>query len=94
MEAEREGKREDDTYVHLRCLCSVYTMQLMLECKKKIGTTLSPEQARSLTYTELGKIALGWFGKWSVNIAVLCCNLGVCAGYMIFISSNLQVRII
>lgn len=67
-------------------------MQLMLECKKKIGRTLSPEQAHSLTYTELGRIALGRFGKWCVNIAVLCCNLGVCAGYMIFISSNLGVR--
>ena len=67
-------------------------MQLMLECKKKIGRTLSPEQAHSLTYTELGRIALGLVGKWSVNITVLCCNLGVCAGYMIFISSNLEVN--
>ena len=66
-------------------------MQLILECKKKVGRTLSPEQAHSLTFTDLGKHALGQFGKWSVNIAVLCCNLGVCAGYMIFISSNLQV---
>ena len=66
-------------------------MQLMLECKKKIGKTLSPEQAHSLTYTELGNVALGRFGKWAVNLAVLACNLGVCAGYMIFISSNLQV---
>ena len=70
---------------------SVYTMQLILECKKRVGRNLSPEQAHSLTFTDLGNVALGSVGKWMVNIAVLCCNLGVCAGYMIFISSNLQV---
>ena len=36
---------------------------------------------------------MGQFGKWAVDISVLGCNLGVCAGYMIFISSNLQVRV-
>ena len=34
---------------------------------------------------------MGWFGKWAVDISVLGCNLGVCAGYMVFIASNLQV---
>lgn len=71
-------------------IVSVYTMQLILECKKRVGKNLSPEQAHSLTFTDIGNAALGLIGKWSVNIAVLCCNLGVCAGYMIFISSNLQ----
>ena len=73
---------------------SVYTMQLILECKKKVGRSLSPDQAHSLTFTDLGNSALGAVGKWMVNIAVLCCNLGVCAGYMIFISSNLQVKLV
>lgn len=36
---------------------------------------------------------MGQFGKWAVDISVLGCNLGVCAGYMIFISSNLQVKV-
>jgi len=36
---------------------------------------------------------MGQFGKWAVDISVLGCNLGVCAGYMTFISSNLQVKV-
>ena len=50
------------------------------------------EKRRSLNYTELGREAMEQFGKWAVDISVLGCNLGVCAGYMIFISSNLRVR--
>ena len=53
---------------------------------------MPPEKRRSLNYTELGRVAMGQFGKWAVDISVLGCNLGVCAGYMIFISSNLRVR--
>ncbi|XP_064404830.1 uncharacterized protein LOC135350057 isoform X2 [Halichondria panicea] len=68
-------------------IASVYTMQLMLDCKRFIERR-SP--SKSLTYTQLGWEAMGPFGKWAVNISVLGCNLGVCAGYMIFISSNLQ----
>lgn len=69
---------------------SVYTMQLMLECKEDIIRKLPPDERKSFTYTQLGKEALGFFGKWAVNISVLGCNLGVCAGYMIFIASNLR----
>ena len=54
---------------------------------------MSPEKRRSLNYTELGRAAMGQFGKWAVDIPVLSYNLGVCAGYMIFISSNLQVKV-
>ena len=50
------------------------------------------KEKKGLNYTHIGEKALGLFGKWSVNLAVLLCNLGVCAGYMIFISSNLQVN--
>ena len=70
---------------------SVYTMQLMLDCKNFVCLTLPPHKRKSLNYTSLGYEALGSFGKWTVNISVLVCNLGVCAGYLIFISSNLQV---
>ena len=66
-------------------------MQLMLECKQKAAEGLSPEQQKEYTYTELGRAALGVFGKWAVDFSVLGCNLGVCAGYMIFIASNLRV---
>lgn len=67
-------------------------MQLMLEVKRHIQEKL-PEGRRkeNLNYTEMGYVALGPFGKWAVNLAVLGCNLGVCAGYMIFISINLRV---
>lgn len=70
---------------------SVYTMQVMLECKNFVTRRMPPERRQSLNYTELGRIAMGWFGKWAVDISVLTCNLGVCAGYMLFIASNLQV---
>ncbi len=66
-------------------------MQLMLDIKRHIQQTLPARDTKELTYTRIGYIALGPFGKWAVNIAVLGCNLGVCAGYMIFISTNLQV---
>ena len=66
-------------------------MQLMLECKNLVSWRLPPGKKKSLNYTELGRVALGSFGKWAVNLSVLGCNLGVCAGYLIFISSNLQV---
>ena len=67
-------------------------MQLMLECKHYVCARLpSREKRKSLNYTELGRQALGGFGKWAVDISVLGCNLGVCAGYMIFIAGNLLV---
>lgn len=71
---------------------SVYTMQMMLEVKHHIEQKMPHHAGKDLNYTKIGYIALGTFGKWAVNIAVLGCNLGVCAGYMIFISTNLQVR--
>lgn len=64
-------------------------MQMMLELKRKVAEKYPEEN--NLNYTKIGYIVLGSVGKWSVNIAVLGCNLGVCAGYMIFISTNLQV---
>lgn len=67
-------------------------MQLMLECKHYVAAKiLPPEKRQSLNYTELGRQALGAVGKWAVDISVLACQLGVCAGYMIFIAGNLHV---
>ena len=81
-------------FVHPFFPRSVYTMQLMLECKHYVCERLpSREMRKSLNYTELGRQAMGTFGKWAVDISVLGCNLGVCAGYMIFIAGNLHVRV-
>lgn len=66
-------------------------MQMMLEVKRHIEQKMPEHAGGDLNYTKIGYIALGTFGKWAVNVAVLGCNLGVCAGYMIFISTNLQV---
>ena len=63
----------------------------MLDIKRHIQEMLPARDPKELTYTQIGYIAMGPVGKWAVNIAVLGCNLGVCAGYMIFISTNLQV---
>ena len=72
-------------------LCSVYTMQLLIECKQSLSKELSPAERRAFNFTKLGERALGEFGKWAVNLSVVGCNLGVCAAYMIFISNNLRV---
>ena len=76
-------------------------MQLMLQCRDEVFLNLTSEEKKSFNYTELGKKAfekiriegknLGPIGKWAVDLSVLACNLGVCAGYMIFIASNLRV---
>ena len=72
---------------------SLYTMQLMLECKTVVTDRLAPlHYNEPVTYTRIGREALGFVGKWAVDLAVLGCNLGVCAGYMIFIANNMQVR--
>ena len=87
------------SHTHAHCFhsflhYSVYTMQLMLECKHVVERQLPIREKQNLNYTQIGEKAWGLFGKWAVNLSVLLCNLGVCAGYMIFISSNLQVSVI
>ena len=66
-------------------------MQMMLEIKEYILRKIGHDKDKELTYTEIGRHAMGSVGAWLVNIAVVGCNLGVCAGYMIFISTNLTV---
>ena len=65
----------------------------MLEVKDFIVKKVPPEKRKELNYTEVGRQSLGTLGAWVVNVAVVGCNLGVCAGYMIFISTNLEVRL-
>ena len=81
-------------YIHFiiyTCLCSAYTMQLLLQCKHYASRELSAKRRKNFTFTEIGKAAGGWIGKWSVDVCTLFTNVGVCAGYTVFIASNLQV---
>ena len=67
-------------------------MQLILECKDYATQYLPPEKKKQFTFNDVGRIAFGFLGKLAVDFNVIFCNLGVCAGYIIFIASNLQVR--
>ena len=71
---------------------SVYTMHLILECKNFATSNHSPQNKKKFTYNDIGQAAFGTIGKLAVDFDVLFCNLGVSATYIIFISSNLQVR--
>jgi len=71
---------------------SVYTMHLILECKNYAASNHSSQNKRKFTYNDIGRAAFGTIGKLAVDFDVLLCNLGVCASYIIFVSSNLQVR--
>ena len=76
----------------LAVFCSVYSMRLILECKKHATSNHSEEDQRKFTYSDIGRTAFGTVGKLAVDFVVLFCNLGVSASYIVFISSNLQVR--
>lgn len=79
------------TYILVFCVCSAYTMQLILQCKHHVTKGLSPDDKQKFTFTDIGKAAGGVIGKWSVDFSVILCNIGVCAGYTVFIASNIQV---
>lgn len=66
-------------------------MQLILECKNYATKGLSPIKKKEFTFNDVGREAFGFSGKFAVDLNVIFCNLGVCAGYIIFIASNLQV---
>ena len=76
----------------ITCYChfSVYTMQLMLECKNYATKGWSSIKKKEFTFNDVGREAFGFPGKFAVDLNVIFCNLGVCAGYIIFIASNLQ----
>ena len=67
-------------------------MHLILECKNFATSNYSPQNKRKFTYNDIGRAAFGTTGKLAVDFVVLFCNLGVSASYIVFISSNLQVR--
>jgi len=67
-------------------------MHLILQCKNYATSNHSPQNKRKFTYIDIGQAAFGPIGKLIVDFDVLFCNLGVSASYIIFISSNLQVR--
>jgi amino acid permease len=69
---------------------SAYTMQLLIQCKQRASRGLPPERKREFTFTDVGRVAAGTVGKWSVDFSVILCNIGVCAGYTVFIASNLR----
>ena len=66
-------------------------MQLMLECKAYATRNLSSIKKKEFTFNNVGRAAFGFPGKFAVDLNVIFCNLGVCAGYIIFIASNLEV---
>ena len=68
-------------------------MQLILDCKRYATRKLSSEDRKEFTFNDVGHKAFGFFGKLAVDFNVIFCNLGVCAGYVIFIASNLQVSV-
>lgn len=72
-------------------MCSAYTMQLILQCKQHVTKGLSLEDKQKFTFTDIGRAAGGVIGKWSVDFSVILCNIGVCAGYTVFIATNIQV---
>ena len=72
-------------------LSSAYTMQLILQCKHHATKKLSPSDKQKFTFTDIGRAAGGVIGKWSVDFSVILCNIGVCAGYTVFIGTNVQV---
>ena len=90
----------------------MYTMQLMLDCKKiALDNGFKPRGTQFVygmawlsfvvffcvfcvfkagcSYTDVGR-SIGWWGVALVNLNVIMCNLGACAGYLIFIGVNMQ----
>ena len=66
-------------------------MQIILDCKRFATRNLSSKDRKEYTFNDVGRKSFGFFGKLAVDLNVIFCNLGVCAGYVIFIASNLQV---
>ena len=49
-----------------------------------------PAVPSELDFSTIGSICLGKIGRICVDFSVIICNLGVCAGYMLFIGANLR----
>ena len=66
---------------------SLYTMLLIVEIKRRCEVV---SQRHDIDFSSMGRICMGLPGRVLVDISVLICNLGVCAGYMVFIGANLR----
>lgn len=66
---------------------SLYTMNLMLHCKRFVRRYLSEDAE---CYASIGQAIAPSWGHHAVNYNVIFCNVGVCAGYLIFIGMNFQ----
>ena len=67
---------------------SLYTMLLILEIKRGCQKVT---KNRNLDFSTMGRVCMGVPGRILVDISILLCNLGVCAGYMLFIGGNLRI---
>ena len=67
-------------------------MHLILQCKYYATSNHSSQNKRKFTFTDIGQAAFGTIGKLIVDFGVLFWNLGVSTSFIIFISSNLQVK--
>ena len=67
---------------------SLYTMLLILEIKRGCQKVT---KNRNLDFSTMGRVCMGVPGRILVDVSVLLCNLGVCAGYMLFIGGNLRI---
>ena len=63
----------------ISCLITVYCSKLLLETRKKLGAS---------SYTEIGFILYGKWGKVAVDIALCASQTGFCCAYVYFIKEN------
>ena len=67
---------------------SLYTMLLIVEIRRACQRI---SNNKNIDFSSMGTICMGIPGRVVVDISVVMCNLGVCAGYVIFIGGNLRV---
>lgn len=64
-------------------LISNYCVYLLLIAKAKIGP-------RAKTIGDIGRVSLGKFGHYAVELCVVLSQMGFCTMYLIFISQNMS----
>ena len=67
---------------------SLYTMLLIVEIKRACQIV---SKRNDIDFSTMGRICMGIPGRVLVDVSVLICNLGVCAGYIVFIGGNLRI---
>jgi solute carrier family 36 (proton-coupled amino acid transporter) len=61
------------------CIITLYCAKLLLETRKKLGAN---------SYTEIGEMTYGTWGRVSVDIALSLSQTGFCCAYIFFIKEN------